>query len=176
MALSDADLVRKCLNGEDSAYGFLVDKYKGAVHALARKKLSNHHDAEDVAQEVFIKAYQNLPSLKAPNRFAGWLYVITVNECRRHLKKRSKEKEGLISITEGVSLREESRYALQQTKQQLHDVVEILPESCFKGEVEGLIAQIEILEEAEKMMKNTQSLNSKKAESEVDEEREPHKP
>lgn len=129
MALSDEDLVRRCLNGEDSAYGFLVDKYKGAVHALARKKLCNHHDAEDVAQEVFIKAYQNLPSLKAPNRFAGWLYVITANECRRRLKKRLKEKKGLLSMKKEIFLQEEYEYTLQQTKQQLRDAVETLPEA-----------------------------------------------
>ena len=129
MALSDEDLVRKCLNGEDSAYGFLVDKYKGAVHALARKKLGSYHDAEDVAQEAFLKAYQNLPSLKAPNRFAGWLYVITANECRRRLKKWSRERKGLLSMKEEIFLQEESEYASQQAKEQLRDAVETLPES-----------------------------------------------
>jgi len=128
MALSDEDLVRKCLNGEDSAYGFLVDKYKGAVHTLARKKLSNHHDAEEVAQEAFLKAYQNLPSLKEPNRFAGWLYVITANECCRRLKKRTREKVGLLSVKE-IMYQTQSDYTAQQTKQQLRDSVDALPES-----------------------------------------------
>ena len=87
MIPNDEELVRRCLNGEQAAFGFLVDKYKGAVHALARKKLRNHHDAEDVAQEAFLNAYENLPSLKEPSRFAGWLYVITAHECARRIKK-----------------------------------------------------------------------------------------
>jgi len=127
-ALSDEDLIRRCLGGEDSAYGFLVDKYKGAVHALARKKLRNHHDAEEIAQEAFLKAYQNLPSLKDPNRFAGWLYVITANECRRRQRKRVREKEGLLSMKEIMYLKQ-SDYTAQETKQELHDAVNALPES-----------------------------------------------
>jgi len=102
IAPNDGDLVRRCLNGEEEAYGFLVDKYKGAVHALARKKLSNHHDAEEVAQEAFIKAYQNLSKLRDPSCFAGWLYVITANECRLRLKNRAREKEGLLTMKEMI--------------------------------------------------------------------------
>ncbi len=129
MALSDEDLVNRCLNGEDSAYGFLVDKYKGAVHSLARKKLGNYHDAEEVAQEAFLKAYQNLPSLREPSRFAGWLYVITANECSRRLKKRAQEEESLYSMEALAHQQEASEYTTQQMKRQLHDAIEALPEA-----------------------------------------------
>ena len=55
---------RKCLSvgplaGDDTAFGVLVDHYKAAVYGIARRKLGNHTDAEDVTQEVFLKAYQN---------------------------------------------------------------------------------------------------------------------
>ena len=126
MVLTDEALVRKCLSGDDSAYGFLVDKYKGAVHTLARKKLGNYHDAEEVAQEAFLKAYQNLPSLKSPARFAGWLYVIASNECRLRLRAREKEETSLRSIAETERRREES---VEPINAALHTAIEALPES-----------------------------------------------
>ena len=61
--LSDESLVKHCLDGDKSAFGFLVDKYKGAVHALAYHKVGNFHDAEEIAQESFLRAYQRLSSL-----------------------------------------------------------------------------------------------------------------
>jgi DNA-directed RNA polymerase specialized sigma24 family protein len=64
MRSSDGYIINKCLNGEPEAFGLLVDKYRMSVYALAYTKLKNFHDAEDIAQEVFIKAYRNLHTLK----------------------------------------------------------------------------------------------------------------
>lgn len=55
----DEKLVRESLAGDDTAFGVLVDRHKAAVYGIARHKLGNHTDAEDVTQEVFLKAYQN---------------------------------------------------------------------------------------------------------------------
>ncbi|MFC1716545.1 RNA polymerase sigma factor [Candidatus Poribacteria bacterium] len=52
-----ADGYHKCLNGDSAAFGLLVERYREGVYALAYSKLGNLHDAEDVTQEVFIKAY-----------------------------------------------------------------------------------------------------------------------
>ena len=64
MRTEDGYVIQKCLDGEQAAFGLLVDKYKESVYALAYSKLGNFHDAEDVAQEVFIKAYEKLSTLK----------------------------------------------------------------------------------------------------------------
>jgi len=64
MRTEDGHIIYKCLNGDRVAYGLLVDKYKESIYALAYSKLGNFHDAEDVTQEVFIKAYQKLRTLK----------------------------------------------------------------------------------------------------------------
>ena len=129
MTFSDADLVRKCLNGEDTAYGFLVDKYKGSVFALVRKTLGHHHDAEDVAQEVFLRAYRSLPTLREPDRFSGWLYIITHNECRRWLKRQAQEKAARLSMTEIASHKHAYAYQTQQMQEQLHTAIDALPRS-----------------------------------------------
>jgi len=84
----DAYIIHKCLNGEPEAFGFLVDKYKESVYALAYTKLHNFQDAEDVTQEAFIKAYQRLNTLRNRDSFYAWLYAITSNICKDWLKKR----------------------------------------------------------------------------------------
>jgi len=77
MRTEDGYIIHKCLNGEQAAFGLLVDKYKASVYALAHSKLRNFHDAEDITQEVFIKAYQKLHTLKRWDNFLAWLYSIT---------------------------------------------------------------------------------------------------
>ena len=81
MANSDAELIRRTLDGDASAFGFLVDKYKGAVHALAYRKIGNFHTAEDITQDTFLKAYQKLHTLKDWRHFPGWLYRIASRLC-----------------------------------------------------------------------------------------------
>ena len=129
MIPNDEELVRRCLNGEQAAFGFLVDKYKGAAHTLARKKLRNHHDAEDVAQEAFLKAYQNLPSLKEPSRFAGWLYVITTHECTRRIKKKTSAEKSHSALAERSRLNSEADRGTNRLKRQVRDAIDALPES-----------------------------------------------
>jgi RNA polymerase sigma factor (sigma-70 family) len=63
-------------------FGFLVDKYKRSVYALAYSKVNNFHDAQDITQEVFIKVFRNLHTLKSWDNFMGWLSRITLNTCR----------------------------------------------------------------------------------------------
>jgi len=89
MELTDEELIERAKIGDETAFGFLVDKYKGAVHTLAYRKLGDYHKAEDIAQETFLRAYQKLSTLRDVRNFAGWLYCITANFCRMHLRKRA---------------------------------------------------------------------------------------
>jgi RNA polymerase sigma factor (sigma-70 family) len=68
----------------------LVDKYKRSIYALALSRIRNFHDAQDITQEVFIKAYQNLHTLRRWDNFIGWLYRITINLCKDWYRSRSK--------------------------------------------------------------------------------------
>ena len=72
MRTEDGYIIQKCLNGDVAAFGLLVDKYKGSVYALAYTKLGNFHDAQDITQEVFLKAYQKLRTLKQWDKFLSW--------------------------------------------------------------------------------------------------------
>ena len=89
MKNDDAQLIQRVLDGDDTAFSMLVRKYQKSVHALAWRKIGDFHIAEDITQETFLKAYQKLSTLKEPQSFASWLYVIAANHCSTwHRKKR----------------------------------------------------------------------------------------
>ena len=78
---TDRNLIHQTLKGNPRAFDPLVQKYQPMVYARARLLVQNPQDAEDLTQEVFIKAYQNLPKLRDASRFAGWLSQIVKNVC-----------------------------------------------------------------------------------------------
>ena len=88
MKNSDVQLIQQILDGDDNAFSELVKKYEKPVHALVWRKLGDFHTAEEITQDTFLKAYQRLATLKKPQRFAGWLYVIAANNCSTWLRKK----------------------------------------------------------------------------------------
>jgi RNA polymerase sigma-70 factor (ECF subfamily) len=86
-SMADEGLVRLALCGEMEAYNTLVDRFRAAVILVAEQTLHSREVAEDVAQEVFLVAFQSLPRLRDPKRFASWLYAITRYRARRVLKQ-----------------------------------------------------------------------------------------
>ena len=88
MKNDDVQLIQRVLDGDDTAFSALVKKYQRSVHALAWRKVGDFHIAEDITQDAFLKAYQRLSTLKEPQSFASWLYVITANQCKAWLRKK----------------------------------------------------------------------------------------
>ena len=88
MKNNDAQLIQRVLEGDDTAFSMLVRKYQKSVHALAWRKIGDFHIAEDITQDTFLRAYQKLSTLKKPQRFASWLYVIAANYCKMWLRKK----------------------------------------------------------------------------------------
>lgn len=77
------------LKGDSSAYSFLVENNKKIVYSIALRLLNNADDAEDAAQESFIKAYQQLHTFQGKSKFSTWLCTITYRICVSRLKKNS---------------------------------------------------------------------------------------
>ena len=75
------------------AYNLLVSRWEKRVFNYLLRLVRNREDALDVAQDVFLKAYQNLPKLDDPAKFAGWLFRIAHNEAYSLLRKRRPEDE-----------------------------------------------------------------------------------
>ncbi|MBF6590591.1 MAG: sigma-70 family RNA polymerase sigma factor [Ktedonobacterales bacterium] len=84
----DGTLVRRTLAGDQEAFAALVEKYKDPVFNVAYRMLSNPTEAEDVAQEAFVRAYTQLRTYKENHRFSTWLLSITSHLAIDHLRRR----------------------------------------------------------------------------------------
>ena len=87
MVENDVQLIRRILSDDDEAFSILVQKYQKSVHALAWRKVNDFHYAEEITQDTFLQAYKKLSTLKNPNQFAGWLYVIANRLCLNWLNR-----------------------------------------------------------------------------------------
>ena len=88
MKNADVELIQRVIDGDDTAFSELVKKYEKTVHALAWQRIQDFHIAQDITQETFLKAYQELSTLKEPQSFSSWLYVIVINKCNTWLRKK----------------------------------------------------------------------------------------
>ena len=88
MRNNDAELIQQTLTGDQRAFGTLVRRYQKPLHALVWRKIGDFHIAEEITQDIFLNVYKKLQTLKNPNRFAGWLYVIASRRCIAWLKKK----------------------------------------------------------------------------------------
>jgi RNA polymerase sigma-70 factor (ECF subfamily) len=84
----DRELVRRAQQGDAEAFEILVKKHQGRVFAVAGGILRNREDVEDIAQQVFVKAYFSLKKFDQRAAFSTWIYKITVNECWDLLRKK----------------------------------------------------------------------------------------
>jgi RNA polymerase sigma factor (sigma-70 family) len=131
MRTEDGHIIHKCINGEPEAFGFIVDKYKESIYAFAYTKLGNFHDAEDVTQEVFIKAFRKLKTLKSYDNLSAWLYAITSNICKDFLRSRSKRPDqDFIEDSDPDILDHNSVDSYRESLiiDLLHDALDTLPE------------------------------------------------
>lgn len=85
--LTDNQLIDITLKGAVSAFEELVERHQRQIYALALKMVRNPDDAADIAQDVFLKAYEVLGSFKRKSSFHTWLYRIAVNFCINHLRR-----------------------------------------------------------------------------------------
>ena len=84
----DLELVQRAQKGDGAAYDELIRRYQERVYATVYHKTSNHEDANDLAQETFIKGFQALKSFKGDSSFYTWIYRIAVNKTINFLKQR----------------------------------------------------------------------------------------
>ena len=104
---SDIYYIEKVLNNDVSAYTTLVDKHKNMVFTIALRIIRNKEDAEEIAQDVFVKGYQSLKSFKKESKFSTWLYRIVYNTAISKLRKKQLITTSLDSnVVENFSLDE----------------------------------------------------------------------
>jgi RNA polymerase sigma factor (sigma-70 family) len=86
--LNDNEIISKVLSGDHQAYAGLVDRYQSYVFTLALRMVKTREDAEEVAQDVFVKAYKYLADFKGASKFSTWLYTIVHNTGISFLRKK----------------------------------------------------------------------------------------
>ena len=127
---SDGELIKRTLAGDEAAFGPLVDKYKGAVHALVYRKIGDFHIAEELTQDAFLQAYQKLSTLRNPVHFAGWLYVIASRCCLMWYRKKRLPTSSLAKVeTDEMEIIAQRDYRDEHQRQEVRDALDSLPES-----------------------------------------------
>lgn len=87
--MTEKVLIEKARQGDLGAFRAIVDEHKQTVFHIAFDMTGNRHDAEDISQEVFLKAYRSLGNFRGDAKMSTWLYRITVNACYDHRSKKT---------------------------------------------------------------------------------------
>ncbi|HPK04292.1 MAG TPA: sigma-70 family RNA polymerase sigma factor [Bacteroidales bacterium] len=95
----DNIIIARVLNGETAAFELLVNRYKDMAFSIALRVCKNTEDAEEVAQDAFLKAYQSLSKFKQESKFSTWLYRIVTNTAISSTRKR---KIAMVSLDEPI--------------------------------------------------------------------------
>jgi RNA polymerase sigma-70 factor (ECF subfamily) len=91
----DKDIISLVLNGNQQAYSVLVNRYQNFVFTIVLRYLKSREDAEEVAQDVFVKAYRSLSDFKGESKFTTWLYTIATTSSLSFLRKKKVEVHSL---------------------------------------------------------------------------------
>lgn len=105
---SDAYLVERALDNDLAAFEQLVSRYQNKITAFAARMLNDRDEAEDVAQEVFIKAYRSLDSFRGASSFSTWLYRIATNLCIDRVRMKKRRPQQAYSLDEPFDKEEDS--------------------------------------------------------------------
>jgi RNA polymerase sigma-70 factor (ECF subfamily) len=136
------DLVK---NGEGRAYDYLVSKYTRRVTSIAWGIVRNSYDAEDLAQEAFVKAYESIGRFRSGEPFGPWIYRIVTNLALDVLKHRGRVREEELSVSVAAARRDDADLAVRMTEiaRRIDSAIESLPE------MQRVVTRLHLVEEFE---------------------------
>jgi RNA polymerase sigma-70 factor (ECF subfamily) len=133
--MEERELVELSQKGDEDAFAALVKNYKMKVFNLAFSFTRDEALADDLAQEVFIKAFFGLPKFRFKSEFGTWLYRITVNHVKDYLRKKGRMRKmpfenlrEIQSVEEDEVTRKEKEQTMEQRKKLVHRCLQTLPE------------------------------------------------
>ena len=129
--LNDNELISKVLSGDHQAYAGLVNRYQNYVFTLTLRMVKNREDAEEVAQDVFIKAYKYLADFRGASKFSTWLYTIVNNTCISFLRKKldihSLDNEKVFEVADSMDSGFRANLVEQKSRQSMvHNAIGLL--------------------------------------------------
>jgi RNA polymerase sigma-70 factor (ECF subfamily) len=127
----DSDLVSRAAGGDPTAFQALVERHRSMVYRVAYQFAGNHHDAEDIAQDVFLKVYRSIDRFRQDAQLTSWLYRIVMNACVDYRRRQAPARSAPFG--------EEAERRLLNTPEERPD-----PESCAYGGELGAVLEGEI--------------------------------
>ena len=152
-AWGEEKLVARLKKGDEAAFAVLVRRFQAKLFGLAYALTMDHEESQDIVQEVFLKAYQNIGKFKGRAKLSTWLHRITINQClnwkRRWFRRRRSHHRSLDSDGNDLSLEPlidnstpEKRYHYKELQQKYWTALQALPENArtvfVLKELEGL--------------------------------------
>jgi len=139
----EAHAIARVQQGDASAYDYLVSKYLPRVVSIARGVVRNAHDAEDLAQEAFVKAYESIGRFRAGEPFGPWIYRIVTNAALDVVKHRTKFRQEELVDNAAAARRDDSDLgALRgELARRIDAAIDELPE------MQRLVARLHLVEE-----------------------------
>lgn len=130
--IPEEELIQRIIDGDKQLFSVLVDRYKNKVYGIMRGMGASHPDAQDLAQDTFIRIYRYLPTRREGSSFSAWVYTIAVNVMRDHMRS---FKSTMTNATEelysqGVEeLTPEKQVLQKEMKREIYRHLEHLPET-----------------------------------------------
>jgi RNA polymerase sigma-70 factor (ECF subfamily) len=120
-------LIERCRTGDDIAFGELVDRYKNLVYGMVWRMVTDRSQADDLAQEVFLKVYRGLPYFRGDARLSTWIFRIVANVCTQARGRRAADMRGLMPVREPGS--HDAAFADFELRERLDKAIAQLPEN-----------------------------------------------
>jgi RNA polymerase sigma-70 factor (ECF subfamily) len=132
-AKTDMELIEACLEGDQDCFSELVSRYKNLVYSIILRMTKDNEEANDLAQDVFLKIYKNLRSYSSAFRFSTWVIRITTNHVIDQHRRKKQETVPLDSVayeieTSGAEASPETVYLKREHTRRINKIVEDLPD------------------------------------------------
>ncbi|MEW5807180.1 MAG: RNA polymerase sigma factor [Acidobacteriota bacterium] len=126
----ELDLIERARAGDREAFEALMNRYRKDIYHLAYRIAGNHHDADDIAQDTFVKAYLSLKKFRGFSSFRTWIYSIALNTARTVAGREGKSRKVMVPLTkETIMMAPERKNAEPETevKERLAELMRLLP-------------------------------------------------
>ena len=153
-AADERQLIRSAQKGDKAAFEVLVQRHQHRVFAVARGILKRQEDVEDIAQQVFVKAYFSLKRFDQRAAFSTWLYKITVNECWDLLRKRKAR-----PLIYEADFSEEQSRLFSATEQQADSGPDTSERMAMRQRLDNMLAQLDERDRAMLVLKEVEGFS-----------------
>ncbi|ASS73961.1 RNA polymerase sigma factor SigW [Tumebacillus algifaecis] len=160
MELIEQRIVKRAQKGDRLAFAELVELYKDKLYNLGYRMLGNQQEAEDIAQEAFLRAYANLNKYNAQHKFSTWIYRIATNLCIDRIRKKKADYslDAEVDGVEGADMYSrlkapgdtpEQEVMRREARQEVQDAIDALPENYRTAVILKYLHDLSLLEISE---------------------------